>query len=200
MRTHGLERLVLTLAAWLPLAALAATNEPPLPGVWQKHEYALSFIGVTSSYSCDGIADKVKLLLKAAGARDDVKVYGSCSSPLGGPSKISIARATFYTLAPEPAAAAGRPDGAAPAAAPERAPGAWKAVEFRDRTPGWLEGGDCELVEQFDRELLPFFTTRNHQSHMTCVPHEYQLGAISVQFEAFAPLPRPRAAANVAAQ
>jgi hypothetical protein len=89
---------------------------------------------------------------------------------------------------------------AGPPAAPEIAPGSWKAVELRDGTPAWLEAGDCELVEQFDRELLPFFTTRGHTSRMTCVPHRYQPGAISLRFEAFAPLPVPRTGPKAARQ
>ena len=195
MRNLGLERMVLSLAACLPLAAGAAADESSLPGVWQRHEYPLAFDGFTSHYSCDGIAQKVKLLLRAAGARDDLRVTGSCSSPLGAPSRIAIARATFYTLAEPGAAATSPPAGAAPSAAvPERAPGTWKAVEFRDGVPRGLEMGDCELVDQFDRELLPFFTTRRHESHMACVPHTYQLGAISLRFESFAPLPKPSAA------
>ena len=200
MRTHGLERMVLSLAACLPLAALAAADEPPLAGVWQRHEYTLAYDGFTSHYSCDGIADKVKLLLRAAGARADVKVSGSCSSPLGAPSRIAIARATFYTLSGPGAAPTAPPAGAAPAAAPANVPGAWKAVEFRDGAPSGLEMGDCELVDQFERELLPFFTTRNRESHMACVPHTYQLGAISLRFEAFAPLPAAAAAARAMPQ
>ncbi len=185
MRTHGLERIVLALAACSPLIALAAADDASAPGVWQKHEYTLAYDGFTSHYSCDGIADKVKLLLRAAGARDDVTVTGSCSNPIGGPSRIAIARATFYTLAVPGADAA-----------PERVPGAWRAVAFRDGSPDWLEMGDCELVDQFDRELLPFFTTRNRESRMMCVPNTYQLGAISLRFESFVPLPKPNAASR----
>lgn len=189
MRIATLKRTMLACAAGLPLAAAAAPEELPAAGVWQKHEYTFSYAGFTSHYSCDGIADKVKLLLLASGARDDLKVRGSCSDPLGAPSRIAVARASFHTLAPEAAAP--------PAAAGEavaRAPGAWKAVAYREREPHWLEAGDCELVEQFDRELLPLFATRNRQSRMTCIPHAFALGAISLSFEVFAPLPKPRAA------
>jgi hypothetical protein len=193
MRIGTLAGTIVAFAAAMPLAAAAAPDEQPLPGVWQKHEYTLSYAGFTSHYSCDGIADKVRLLLLAAGARDDLKVRGSCSDPLGAPSRISIARATFHTLAPEAAAAA--PPAGAAAEPVVRAPGVWKAVEFKHLEPNWLEAGDCELVEQFDRELLPLFTTRNRQSRMTCVPHQHQLGSIALRFEVFAAVPKPRSAA-----
>lgn len=205
MRSQILGWTALTLAACLPLAAVAAAEEAPLPGVWRSHEYVFSHAGFTSSYSCDGIKQKVRLLLLAAGARDDLEVAGSCSDPIGGPSRIATARVTFRTLAPEQGAAAPpvapeRPAGAKAAAAPERGVGAWKTVEFRAGRPSWLGSGDCELVEQFDRELLPFFATRNREAHMTCTPHEYALGAISLRFETFAPLPTARSGDPAAPQ
>jgi hypothetical protein len=193
---------MLMLAACLPLAAIAAAEEAPLPGVWQRHEYVLSHTGFTGSYSCDGIAQKVRLLLLAAGARDDLKVVGSCTSPVGGPSRIATAHIAFSTLMPEQGATAApaRPAGASPEAAPEPAVGAWKTVEFRDGKPSWLEPGDCELVERFDREVLPFFATRDRQAHMTCTLHEYALGAISLRFQSFAPLPKAQTGRPATAQ
>jgi hypothetical protein len=179
-------------AALAVLAAPAVAGETPVPGVWQRHEYLLSYAGFTSHYSCEGIEDKLKLLLKAAGARDDVHAIGSCSNPSGGPSQIASARVTFYTLVLQSAAAlASTPRPVTrPAAVPEPGIGAWKTVEFRAGRPNWLEEGDCELVEQFDHELLPLFTTRNRDSHMTCVPHQRVLGGIALRFETLAPLPK----------
>lgn len=198
MRIQRLGRMLLVFATCGSFAAVASTDEKPVAGVWQKHEYVFSYAGFTSQYSCDGIADKVKLLLLAAGARDDLSVRGSCSDPRGSASRIAVARATFHTLAPAPVApTASDTPGAGPTAAVDGAAGAWKAVAFKERAPSWLEAGDCELVEQFDRELLPLFTTRNRQSHMTCVPNQYQLGSITLRFEVFAPLPKPRAAPTV---
>ncbi len=194
MLSKILGRMALVLAAAAPLAAQAASDAPPVQGVWTKHDYTLTYAGFTSHYSCDGIESKVKMLLQAAGARDDLKVRGSCSSPLGSPSRISVAHITFYSLTPDTGAPSAPPAaGAKPEAPPEPGVGAWKTVELRQGKPNWLEGGDCELVEQFDHELLPMFATRNHDVHMTCVPHEYTLGSISVRFEVLAALPKPKA-------
>ena len=61
--------------AWMILGALfvlpaAATADAPPggAGIWQKHEYSFVSMGFTSTYSCDGLADKLKRLLLAAGA------------------------------------------------------------------------------------------------------------------------------------
>jgi len=78
-------------------------NEPSArePGVWQKHEYSFAYMGFTSTYSCDGLADKLKLLLVAAGARQDAKSQpGACASGFGRPDKFARADLTFYTLTP----------------------------------------------------------------------------------------------------
>lgn len=193
MQTRIPRWTALALAAALPLAAIA--DEAPVMGVWQEHQYVFDYSGFTSHFSCDGVRDKVKRLLLAAGARDDLTVVGSCTNQVGSASRIAVARATFHTLRPEPGAAAPPAPraGTTPEAAPERALGTWKAVELGDGAPSWLEFGDCEIVEQFDRELLPFFATRNHRARMTCRPNYYTLGAFSVRFEAFGPLPKPAA-------
>ena len=147
-----LGRTVLVLAACAPLAPLAAADEAAVQGVWLKHERRVDYVGFTSLYSCDGLEDKLRLLLKAAGARDDIKIHTSCSNPFAGPSRIADAEVAFYALAP--AAAAATAAGAAP---PEPGVGVWKAVEFSEQRPYWLDPGDCELVEQFDLFLVELF-------------------------------------------
>src|SRR5258707_2472881 len=50
-------------------------------GVWQKHEYSFQFLGFTSTYSCDGLASKLEVLLIAAGARADAKANTDACAP-----------------------------------------------------------------------------------------------------------------------
>src|ERR1700722_5750749 len=163
------------------------------PGVWQKHQYSFAFMGFTTTYSCDGLADKLKLLLIAAGARHDVKSQaGACASGFGRPDKFARADLTFYTLTPGAADAAPGEADAAPGAAPSAADtatggkpvdGIWKPVAFADRSPRELSTGDCELVEQFRSNVLPMFTTRNVDSRTTCVPHQNSGSVINLKFE-----------------
>jgi hypothetical protein len=76
-------------------SALADTAQPAsehVPGVWQKHEYSFAYMGFTSTYSCDGLAGKLKTLLIAAGARADAKARsGACASGFGRPDKFARA-------------------------------------------------------------------------------------------------------------
>lgn len=151
-------------------------------GVWQKHEYSFRYMGVTSTYSCDGLADKLKLLLVAAGARHDAKSQpGACARGFGRPDKFASASLVFYTLAPEAAAGA--------SSEPEPVAAVWRSVALSARSPRDLALGDCEVVEQFVSNVLPMFTTRNLVNRTTCVPHQLAGSNIDLRFESLAAAP-----------
>jgi hypothetical protein len=160
-------------------AAPAAAQEQ---GVWQKHEYSFAYMGFTTTYSCDGLADKIKLLLIAAGARADAKSRaGACASGFGRPDKFARADLSFYTLVPEGSGGSSDALGAA---------GTWRAVAFAAYSPRELRVGDCELVEQFRQSVLPMFATRSVESNTTCVPHQESGSVINLKFESFGAAPK----------
>jgi hypothetical protein len=172
----------------LLISRLSVADDAPArqPGVWQKHQYSFEFLGFTSTYSCDGLADKIEVLLLAAGARRDSKSYpGACANGFGSPDKFARAELTFYTLTPSGTLA---PSGIDTSGKP--VDGVWRPVVFADRSPRELTTGDCELVEQFRNNVLPMFTTRNAEDHITCVPHQNSGSLISLRFESFAAAPR----------
>jgi hypothetical protein len=150
------------------------------PGVWQRHEYSFQFLGFTTTYSCDGLASKLKVLLIAAGARADAKSTSeACARGYGTPDKFARARLTFYTLAP-----VGNAQNAGPSIN-----GAWHLVVFADRSPREVALGDCELIEEFRDKVLPMFTTRNIDSRLTCVPNQLSGSRINLTFDVFSGLP-----------
>ncbi|HEY3657019.1 MAG TPA: hypothetical protein VGL34_18755 [Steroidobacteraceae bacterium] len=192
LRTLAGRCLMCALLAAGPVLADGASPLPPHePGIWQKHEYSFAFMGFTSTYSCDGLAGKLKILLIASGARPDAKAQpGACAAGFGRPDKFARADLTFYTLAPANAdKSADNPP----------VDGVWLPVVIAARKPRDLSTGDCELVEQFKSNVLPMFTTRNVDGRTTCVPHQQSGSAIDLRFESFsAPpkghRPKPRAA------
>jgi hypothetical protein len=150
------------------------------PGVWQKHEYSFQYFGFTTTYSCDGLAGKLEVLLIAAGARADAKSTSeACDRGYGVPDKFARARLTFYTLSP-----AVNGENASPSI-----DGVWRSVRFADRSPREVALGDCELIEQFRDKVLSMFTTRNVEGRITCVPNQLSGTAINLKFEVFAGLP-----------
>jgi hypothetical protein len=183
----------LSVLALSRMAAAQSSAAPPVAaaassvGVWQKHEYNFAYMGFTSTYSCDGLADKIKLLLLAAGARKDAKsAPGACASGFGRPDKFARASLTFYTLAPGEGQNPGTPDNPAVA-------GTWRSVSVTDRSPRDIRTGDCELIEQFRNSVLPMFSTRNVVDHITCVPHQESGSTIDLRFESFSAVPAPSA-------
>ena len=161
----------------------AASPTPSEPGVWQQHQYSFAFMGFTSTYSCDGLASKLKLLLIASGARPDAKSNaGACASEFGRPDKFARADLTFFTLTP----ASDSPSDS------QTANGTWRSVALTAHRPRDLGTGDCELVEQFKTNVLPMFTTRNIDNHTTCVPHQLSGSTINLKFESFSAPPPPR--------
>jgi hypothetical protein len=167
-------------------SALAQGGAPAAEaGTWQKHEYSFAFLGFTSTYSCDGLASKLKLLLIAAGARPDVKATpGACASGFGRPDKFARADLKFYTLTPV---------GANPSADGQPVSGSWIPVAFAAQRPTTLGLGDCELVDQFRTAVLPMFTTRDVVNHSTCIPHQESGSVIDLRFDAFAVPPKSSA-------
>jgi hypothetical protein len=184
----------LALAALLPGLVRAADPEPAVAAEWRAHEYLLTYTGFTTMYSCDGLEWKLKLLLKTAGARDDLSVRATCSDPTGFPSRLVTARLKFATLAlpGSPPVSGEKVDPSKPVVP---AIGAWRAVKLAQRSPRDLEAGDCELVEQFQRELLPYFVTRDVKEHMSCTPHQVSPFGIDLSFDVLAAEPKPAASA-----
>jgi hypothetical protein len=166
-------------------AGTAATPAPSADGAsggaWQPHKYQFNFMGFTTIYSCDGLGDKLRLLLRLSGAAPDIKVDAPCVRGTGRPDKLAFAYLTFSSLKPDPTAVG--------------VPGSWKHVELSPHHPFDLETGDCELIEQFRDSVLPMFTIRNLKSSVTCVPHQ-DIGSYSLSYDVFVPVKPPKKAAS----
>jgi hypothetical protein len=147
-------------------------------------------MGFTATYSCDGLADKLQLLLRLSGARPAAEAIPLCTRGFGVPDKLAQAQLKFATLKPAPSAAGG---------GDANVDGVWRHVEFSPHHPFELQSGDCELVEQFRDRLLPLFATRNLQNQITCVPHQDSGSNFSLSFDVFAPAP-PQSAKPPSAQ
>ena len=169
-------------AATASLAGMARADETPIPVQWQKHEYEFHYVGFDSAYSCDWLQEKVRLLLKASGARPDMKITGSCLI-LNGPSPDATAKMIFYALAPA------NNDSGQASGSSTTVPAVWRSVSLRDHSPITLESLDCELVAQFRDQILPMFTTRQIIDRTRCRPGEDAPYQLNLQFDALFALP-----------
>ncbi len=174
-------RTVAVLLAWAaaqPAAAVDAdTGE--VAANWKRHEVDFVYMGFTTRYSCDGLRDKVRLLLQHAGVRPDLRVWSrGCPQGPGRIADFPRVRAVFWAPSlPQPQAQAARREAFEPAV------GVWREVTIRRGKPRGIEPGDCELVEQFRDRLLPELTTRAVADDTHCVPHQLVGNRIDLRFQ-----------------
>ncbi len=199
----------------LPLLA-AAQSEAPAPeaaatvnAVWVEHTVSFTYMPLTSYYSCDGLRDKVRWILRELGARPGFKVRSRSCVELQGPEPfpgVEIVAAFPAAATPEllqqladeaskrqlAARAAGKPDPVPEATAqfPARA----KRVEFASgrTTLDGLQDGDCELMEQLVRsDVFGKLGARVVDARTNCVPRQVTLGAVRMAVEVLQPVTAP---------
>ena len=154
----------------LPLRAAGVGAGNPLLAVWKEQRLDFSYMGRTARYSCEGLRDKMRSLLLDLGARRDLKVsLLGCneSAPLrhgylGPRLNLVFSSPVLPDLAAQPLRA-----------------GDLSAVEARYESFTLTSDafrnygvGDCELVEEFARQILPKFATKDVKQDITCIPYE----------------------------
>src|SRR6201996_6851584 len=158
----------------LPLAPRLWAADPvvgsPFPAVWKEQRLEFSYTGRTARYSCQGLRDKMRSLLLDLGARRDLQVaLLGCdeSAPLGrgyiGP-RLSL---IFSSPALPDASTKPLHPGDLSAVDARYEPFTLKSDAFRN-----YGVGDCELVEEFVREILPRLSARVLKQDITCIPYQ----------------------------
>ena len=167
---------LLLSAAALAQAPPQASPAPPAWAVWTPKELRFVYMGFTSHYSCDGLRDKMRVILLQLGARPDMKLRETpCAGQLGRPTEFPGVTVNMNVLTPF--------DAAKTNAAETPLPAHWKSVEIStDRDP-LREAGDCELIEQVKSRVLPLFTARIIEYRSTCIPNQLQVGGTLLKAE-----------------
>ena len=165
-------------AGWAS-AADDAQAAPPVDtefAVWTPKEIQFTYMGFTTHYTCDGLRDTIKEMLLQLGARkDDLKVTEQpCSGDPDRPNPFPGVRIKMSVLQPAPATLSSD----TPVVQAQ-----WKPVKLPYRENGINAAGQCELLEQFNRTILPLFTTRNVDARTSCVPHQLEPLGTKLQAE-----------------
>jgi hypothetical protein len=153
----------------------AAAPAPMEAAVWTPKEVQFTYMGFTTHYTCDGLRDTVREMLLQLGARkDDLKVYETpCSGDPNRPNPFPGVKIKMSVLTP---VSGSTPSDAQPVQAQ------WKTVKLPYRENGLNAAGQCELLEQFNKTVMPLFTTRNIDLNASCVPH--QLSPLGTKLQA----------------
>jgi len=200
-------RLLVILCALLGLlfSAHAAEQGSPEPvqAIWKSQEFAFFFQSQTTFYSCSSLEAKLERILKALGVRKPyVKVRSvDCQSgPVRMPRVIvnitAPVEATAEAIAERDKgkskrelAARVRGEKEDPAAlAPF--PAQWQRVSL-SRGAVDLEPGDCELIDELRRKVLPKLAIRVVKDSTHCTPQQLTVGQPQLEVEALVALPKP---------
>jgi len=159
---------VLLLGVWAATSVAAAGSERE-SAVWTPRELTFTYKAFTTKYSCDSLRSKVKDVLLKLGARADIQVRTVGCTNLTGVDPLPAVNIKMQVLQPAGAQTA------------QSVPASWKSVDFvMNRDPADV-AGECELMSQIAREVLPLFATRNVQANTTCVPRTVIIGTTELK-------------------
>ncbi|HTX24036.1 MAG TPA: hypothetical protein VMD03_05225 [Steroidobacteraceae bacterium] len=169
-----------------PAAATDSTSATgvPQPARWTQKKLFFVYMGLQTRYGCQGLTDDVRQVLLELGARkSDLNVQeAGCTSGFNQPTPHPAVAGTFSVLEPVP------PERAySPSATPGTVAARWQAVQVQLARPGRDVNGQCELLDQVRRRILPLFTTRNVQYQSTCSPRQLIVGGTSLRLEVLVP-------------
>jgi hypothetical protein len=204
------------VAAEQPAAAQAAApvanadGAPTVMSVWVEKEVNFTYMGLTSYYSCDGIRDKVRRILRYIGARPDFKVSvtgctndGVVNGRLGGVERmprVYVKAALPQPATPELLAELSKPDarreliarvkgtGDATVEATAQFPARWRRMELLAKPIGPVQLGDCELVDEMAEGVFAQLGVRILDDQTACVPRQLTLGSVRLRLEVLQPV------------
>jgi len=164
----------LTSHASLSLASAPGSADAPQPSVWQHRQANFTYLGITSRYTCDGLEDKVRDILRYFGARDGMKIdVQGCPR---GPTSLSLS--AWVTMQFDTLAAA-----ASDAPATDLVQGQWTPVRLSAQRPYFMGEGDCELIDAMRKSLTQNFSLRALAYNARCTPHAESLLDFRVEAE-----------------
>jgi len=209
------------LAATFALSAFANADDPPVgsqsepvQAIWKAQELTFYFQSFTTFYSCSSLEAKVKRLLVAVGANKEMKIrtrgctmnHEIAKMPYVEITLLSPAEATPEELAElqksrshRELVARVRGDSKQAEIAETQFPAHWKRVSL-SRGKLNLEPGDCELVEQLKKKVLPKLAVRMVDDGVECVPNQTSLTQPRLVVDVLAAMPTPDEAAKAQQQ
>lgn len=178
-------RVVLGVASLLATASGMCATGNSVAAVWKERHIDFVFAGRTARYTCDGLRGKVRAMLLDLGARRDVKVVA-----IGCQAHDRLRAASRGPSLNVMFSAPALPDDAAkPLRVGDLAATDARFVGFTISSDAFRNMGsaDCELVQEFARQILPMLATRNVRRDIACLPAEHGGGHFFVRGEILKP-------------
>jgi hypothetical protein len=184
----------LGLLAMLASLPAAADSGSYMPSVWKEQHVEFSYFGRTSRYTCDGMRDKVLAMLIDLGARRDLRISTHGCDDFRNHLSLHGMNPSLSIVFSSPAAAevTAKPLHAGDLAAVDARFEAFTLTSDAFRNMGI---GDCELVEEFARQILPKLATRGVKRDINCVPYQVSGNHYLIKGEVLKVAPRSAAQA-----
>jgi hypothetical protein len=147
-------------------------DQSTIEAVWKPQTIMFEYRSEGRVYRCDILQYKIGMILRRLGARDRLEVRRFACSDHGGRTRFEVLMEspveataenvrdiTSYSSEDELIARA-RGVQLPSAADLERFPAAWESIAFHRDGALYLEAGDCALVQQLRRQILPKMSLR----------------------------------------
>jgi hypothetical protein len=182
---HGGRLIDFARAAVLVLAAGVANAQSPadesvVEAVWKPQRMNFVYRGYSTLYSCRGLQAKLQKILTTVGARGGIELRAySCDDELSV-ARFQIALTSPVEATPENVeqlttydaheelVARVRGERLATAEDLQRFPAVWKTISFARSREMKLAPGDCELVQQLRRHILPRMAVQIVNDQVRC--------------------------------
>jgi hypothetical protein len=206
--------LWLTLLFSLPAAGVAEerTASPetpvaaadPVQAIWKHQEIAFYFQSFTTFYSCTSLESKLERIMRELGVHAKVKVRSAdCPSSVARMPRVVMRVVSPVAATPEALAdrdknksvreLAERVRGKKndhPLDSLEEFPAQWRTVSLtRGRLD--LQPGDCELIDELQKKVLPKLAVRIVRDDVQCTPNQLTMGQPRLEVEALMEVPKP---------
>jgi hypothetical protein len=184
MRARPLALLALVvpfaLFGSVAVRAESAADAQPTAAVWKIQSFAFNYSGVATSYSCGALRKRVRSILMRMGAHESIEVRTIGCYDLSEFAMLQITMASPVEATPENVQALTQYDAKdeliarvrgetlAGAADLERFAAEWRTIALARDKQLKLAPGDCELVEQLRRDVLPRMSVRVLDDGLRC--------------------------------
>jgi hypothetical protein len=191
-------------ATQTPDSTQSADNPPgSVQAIWKQQQISFYFTSFTTYYACTSLENRIEQLLKALGAKAKVRVRSpDCPQRVASMPHVVIDVSSPVEATPAAIAERDKNKGTRELAArvqgksPEEIEGLdqfaaqWKRLSLSRGKLG-LEPGDCELIDELRRKVLPKLAVRVVDKDAQCTPHQLSLSQPRLEVEALVALPKP---------
>jgi hypothetical protein len=181
----------------------AVTAVDPVQAIWKHQEIAFYFQSFTTFYSCSGLEGKLERIMRELGVHAQVRVR-SVDCPAGVARMPRVVMRVVAPVEATPEALAERDKNKSvrelvervrgksdhPLDSLEQFPAQWRRVALsRGRLD--LQPGDCELIDEIRKKVLPKLAVRIVKDDVHCTPNQLTLGQPRLEVESLSELPKP---------